>query len=367
MRNMACFCDSCLQIREGSCTSSHVVNDWVITKVSFTRTWRDDPANQHKEPVSSVSSAPVTPLSEDSAPVTPLSEDPAPNTAPDPNPVCRKTFFEQLQNEMAAATSYAGVHRIVVKLLRPSRTFLWQLSQTCMLLQSPKDPLTPYPCPSSPMTPLRTISLCGFGGWELPAAYTEHPGLWASRKLCGDANENHSWAYNQHCSHSPSYLAHGSSTSGAKLLEYLMLDVDIPFSQGLTPLEVLQAEIIGVCKPSADFNMWGVYAAANILKVPVTSVHPDKGEAHKRLLAKRTIWPTQDHTDTPCYIMWTSHRDDMTHQWWSANHFVPLLQLHPTEEPAVVDNTTVTEDTLNTAFIEDDSLHFADLQDRWEE
>ena len=166
---------------------------------------------------------------------------------------------------------------------------------------------------------------------------------------------------------SPSYLARGSSTTGAKLLEYLMLDVDIPFSQGLTPLEVLQAEIVGVCKPSADFNMWGVYAAANILKVPVTSMHPDKGEAHKRLLAKRTIWPTQDHADTPCYIMWTSHRDDMTHQWWSASHFVPLLQLHPTEEPAVVDNTTVTEDTLNTAFIEDDSLHFADLQDRWEE
>ena len=110
--------------------------------------------------------------------------------------------------------------------------------------------------------------------------------------------------------------------------------------------------------------MWGVYAAANILKVPVISVQPDKGESHKRLLAKRTIWPTQDHADTPCYIMWTSHRDDMTHQWWSANHFVPLLQLHPTEEPAVVDNTIVTEDTLNTAFIEDDSLHFADLQDR---
>ena len=125
MCNMACFCNSCLLIKEGSCMSSHVVNDWVTTKVSFTRTWRDDPANQRKEPVSSVSSAPVTPLSEDSAPVTPLSEDsapvtplsedPAPNTAPDPNPFCRKTFFNQLQNEMAAATSYAGVHITVVR------------------------------------------------------------------------------------------------------------------------------------------------------------------------------------------------------------------------------------------------------------
>ena len=113
---------------------------------------------------------------------------------------------------------------------------------------------------------------------------------------------------------SPSYLASGSSTTGATLLEYPMLDVDIPFSEGLTPLEAFQAEIISVCKPSADFNMWGVYAATNILKAPVTSMHRDKGEAHKRLLAKRTIWPTQDQADTPCYIMWTSHHDEMTHQ-----------------------------------------------------
>lgn len=153
---------------------------------------------------------------------------------------------------------------------------------------------------------------------------------------------------------SPVYLASGSSANGARLLEYLML----------TPLQVLQAEIVNVCKPSTDFNMWGVYAAANILKVPVTSVHPDKGEAYKRMIAKRTIRPTQDHADTPCYIMWTSHRADMTDEWWSANHFVPLLPLHPTEEPAVVDNTTDTKEMLNTAFIEDDSLHFADLHDR---
>ena len=93
--------------------SSHVVNDWVTTKVSFTRTWRGDLANQRKEPVSSVSSAPVTPLS----------EDPAPNTAPDPNPVCRKTFFEQLQNEMAAATSYAGVPRMVVRTAEAIKNF----------------------------------------------------------------------------------------------------------------------------------------------------------------------------------------------------------------------------------------------------
>ena len=93
---------------------------------------------------------------------------------------------------------------------------------------------------------------------------------------------------------SPSYLASGSSANGATLLEYLMQDVEIPFSEGLTHLKVLQAETVNVYKPSTDFNMCGVYAAADILKVPLTSVHPDKGEVYKRMLAKRTICPTQN-------------------------------------------------------------------------
>ena len=72
-----------------------------------------------------------------------------------------------------------------------------------------------------------------------------------------------------------------------------MQDVEIPFREGLTHLKVLQAEIVDVYKPSPDFNMWGVYAAADILKMPMTSEHPDKGEVYKRMLAKRTICPTQ--------------------------------------------------------------------------
>ena len=99
---------------------------------------------------------------------------------------------------------------------------------------------------------------------------------------------------------SPSYLASGSSANGATLLEYPMQDVEIPFSEGLTHLKVPQAEIVNVCKPSTDFNMCGMYAAADILKVPLTSVHPDKGEEYKRMLAKRTICPTQHHANTPC-------------------------------------------------------------------
>ena len=212
----------------------------------------------------------------------------------------------------------------------PSRTSLWQLNQTCMSLQSPKDLLILYPCLSCPPDvpprhfPVwvlgdgnclpRTLSILAFG----------HPENFVEMRVRIVVELTINIARYV----SPVYLASGSSANGARLLEYLMQDVEIPCSEGLTPLQVLQAEIVNVCKPSTDFNMWGVYAVANILKVPVTSVHPDKGEAYKRMIAKRTIRPTQDHADTPCYIMWTSHRADMTDEWWSANHFVPLLPLH---------------------------------------
>ena len=314
-----------------------------------------------------LSPLPLSPHCQRTLPLSPhCQETLPPDTAPVPNSVCRKTFFDQLQNEMAAATSYAGVHRIVVRTAEAVKNFPVAGQPDLYVTAIPQGsidavslPLKPNDAPPHhfPVWVLgdgnclpRTLSILAFG----------HPENFVEMRMRIVAELTLNIARYV----SPSYLASGSSTTGATLLEYLMLDVDIPFSEGLTPLEVLQAEIVSVCKLSADFNMWGVYAATNILKAPVTSMHPDKGEAHKRLLAKRTIWPTQDHADTPCYIMWTSHHDEMTHQWWSANHFVPLLQLHPTEEPAVVDNTTVTEDTLNTAFIEDDSLQFADLQDR---
>lgn len=182
---MACFCDSCLQIKEGDCESSHVVQDWMATKVSFTRAWRDDPTNQHKEPVSFVSSAPVPPLSDDPSPA------PALCAAPAPEPVCRKTFFDQLQNEMAAATSYADVHRIALRTADAVKNFpvatqpdlhvtaipQGSIDSISLSLMPPRCPSTPFPC-------------LGFGGWELLTTHTKHTGLWASRELCGNAREN---------------------------------------------------------------------------------------------------------------------------------------------------------------------------------
>ena len=79
-----------------------------------TRAWRDDPANQHQEPVSYVSSAPA--LSEDPAP--------APHAAPAPEPVCRgkdwggqgkvKGRWYSLREEWAATSIFWGVQPQIV-------------------------------------------------------------------------------------------------------------------------------------------------------------------------------------------------------------------------------------------------------------
>ena len=42
--------------------------------------------------------------------------------------------------------------------------------------------------------------------WELPATHTQHTGLWASRELCYNADENCSWVYIQYCSLHFSFL-----------------------------------------------------------------------------------------------------------------------------------------------------------------
>jgi len=104
-------------------------------------------------------------MSEDSAPVTPLSEDPAPNTvtAPDPNHVCRETF-NQLQNEMAAATSYAGVPRMVVRTAEAVKNFPVAAQPDLYVTAIPQGSIDAVSLPLKPDDALHTISLSGFWG-----------------------------------------------------------------------------------------------------------------------------------------------------------------------------------------------------------
>ena len=99
--------------------------------------------------------------------------------------------------------------------------------------------------------------------------------------------------------------------------------------------------------------MWHLFAVANILHSKVVSIFPDKGEEDMRSLAKRTIPPQDQSATSAKFIMWTSHREDLTEEHWVPSHFVPLLPLHPSsDEPSVVaEEEDISDNTLNTGFL----------------
>ena len=102
------------------------------------------------------------------------------------------------------------------------------------------------------------------------------------------------------------------------------------YSDRQSAAKALQGKIFVIRKPSKECGMWHLFTTANILHSKVMIIFPDKGEEDMRSLAKRTIVPQRDQSATSTkFIMWTTHREDLTDEHWVPSHFVPLLPLHP--------------------------------------
>lgn len=109
---------------------------------------------------------------------------------------------------------------------------------------------------------------------------------------------------------------------------------------------VLKNEM-SIRNPKAYMGLWQVAAAANVLCRPVVSLYPEKGWEVFQHLNNRTLHPRQNQSDNPVFILWTSARQDVSDEHWTANHFVPLL-------PASTNSTPVIEPDLNNAFLQAD-------------
>ena len=150
---------------------------------------------------------------------------------------------------------------------------------------------------------------------------------------------------------SPAFLSRGSSDDGQDILEKLKRYAEVYNVSHSAKTSFAQENFL-TRNASKECGMWHLFAAANILHSKVISVFPDKGEGDMRSLAKRTILPKRDQSATSKFIMWTSHREDLTDEHWVPNHFVPLLPLHPSsDEPSVVVEEEDISDTLNTGFL----------------
>ena len=94
--------------------------------------------------------------------------------------------------------------------------------------------------------------------------------------------------------------------------------------------EIYRMEVEQILQQSTYMGVWQLYAASDVLGLPLVSVYPKMGNPNVRTEIHRLILPEVcrfQHT-MPAYIMWSSLREDMVAGWWVANHFVLLLPMN---------------------------------------
>jgi hypothetical protein len=94
--------------------------------------------------------------------------------------------------------------------------------------------------------------------------------------------------------------------------------------------KILQAEIHQVLKPKEYMGLWQLMALASVLKQPITSVYPMRGNPSVRRDMHRVILPREAlplSKQAPACIMWTSARNDMNERNWVPNHFCLVLPM----------------------------------------
>jgi hypothetical protein len=82
-----------------------------------------------------------------------------------------------------------------------------------------------------------------------------------------------------------------------------------------------------VRKPKPFMGIWQMFALSSVMRRPIFSVYPKRGNPVVRKDLHRRIEPREKISNKPLYIKWTSTRQDMTYTYWVPNHFVPVLQI----------------------------------------
>ena len=95
-------------------------------------------------------------------------------------------------------------------------------------------------------------------------------------------------------------------------------------------------EINDTLKSNESMGIFQMFALATILHQPIYSIYPSIGSLPVHTYMNRLIMPAETmSTLTPCFIMWSSTRDDIPDENWAANHFVNCVPLSTTSETVV--------------------------------
>ena len=111
--------------------------------------------------------------------------------------------------------------------------------------------------------------------------------------------------------------------------------------------KTLENETLGVVQNAALIGAWQVMAASEMLQVKICSIYPELGWDANRDLLNRMFVPQEAQDNIILRIMWSSNREDLTMEHWTANHVLPLL---PSLQDIADD---MQNDVLNTGFLAD--------------
>ena len=123
----------------------------------------------------------------------------------------------------------------------------------------------------------------------------------------------------------------GSSTSASDFALYSEF-----YSADLSIEDIYHKEINDILKKGTFMGLWQLFALASVLRCPLFSVFPMKGEDCIRQNHHRLILPRKydDPIPFPRFIMWSTTRSDMTDDYWVPNHVIPLMPMIQPRETA---------------------------------
>ena len=90
-------------------------------------------------------------------------------------------------------------------------------------------------------------------------------------------------------------------------------------------LQFYKREALDICSDGTFMGIWQIFQVANVIKRPMTSVHPKIGNPNVREDLHQTVYCIDDNynLETPLKIIWTPMQVNGGHQC----HFVPLLRV----------------------------------------
>ena len=119
--------------------------------------------------------------------------------------------------------------------------------------------------------------------------------------------------------------AHNFYDRGTLLEQYAQYSDNYNPHVAFNMLQLYKREVLDICSDGTFMGIWQIFQVGNVIKRPITSVHPKIGNSNVREDLHQTVYCIDDNynLERPLKIMWTPMQVNGGHPC----HFVPLLRV----------------------------------------